>query len=115
MNPAIFLAEMTALYTLWQAFPDGPLAFHSMLGLWVAWRCVLLGYERRGDWWPACLFGAGLGFMQSGCALMYVGNGRSFVCDAGTGLPITALIWATAAGLAAYYARRLRDRSTTRH
>lgn len=104
--PVAFLAELTALYTLWQAFPDGPLAFHAMLGLWVTWRCLLLGWQRRGQWWPVCLYGAFLGLMQSGCALMYVGDGRSFVCDSGTGLPITPLIFACACGLASYYARK---------
>lgn len=114
MRPAVFLAELTALYTLWQAFPDGPLAFHAMLGLWVAWRCYCVGAERGGDWWPAALFGVFLGLMQSGCALMYIGNGRSFVCDSGTGLPISAVVWAAAAALAAFYARKHHGRAAAR-
>ena len=114
MNPVVLVAELTALYTLWQAFPDGPLAFYVTVGVWVAWRMLLLGIERGEQWWPACLFGMGLGAMQAGCGLMYVGDGRSFICDKGTGLPITALVLAAAAGLAAYYARNKNGRAASR-
>lgn len=113
MTPAILLAELLALYTGWQAFADGPLAFYVSVGLWVAWRMFLIGRERGGDWWPVCLFGITLGLLQAGCGLAYVGDGRSFVCDAGTGLPISSLVLAIAAGVVTYYARRLHRGSTT--
>lgn len=106
MRPEAALAEIVALYTVWQAFPDGPLAFYVTVGVWVAWRMFLLGRERRGQWWPVCIFGIAMGLMQAGCGLLYVADGRSFVCDKGTGLPITPLVLAAAAGLAAYYARQ---------
>ena len=115
MKPAVLLASLLSAYCGWQAFSDGPLAFYVLIGLWVAGMCLWVGFEKRGDWWPVCLFGVWLGLMQSGCGLLYVGDGRSFVCDKGTGLPITALVLAVAAGLAAYYARNLHGRATSRH
>lgn len=114
MTPAALLAELLAVYYGWQFFGNGPLAFYVLMGTWVAWRMALLGAERRGDWWPVCLFGAALGLMQAGCGLMYAADGRSFVCDRGTGLPISALVLAMAAGLIAFYARRLR-RDESKH
>lgn len=108
MSPLVLLAELVSLYTVWQAFSDGPLAFYVTVGLWVAWRMVLLGWERGAEWHPVCAFGAILGVAQAGCGLMYVGDGRSFICDKGTGLPITPLILAGAAGLAAHYWRAQR-------
>lgn len=108
MNPLALLAELVAVYTVWQAFPNGPLAFYVTVGLWVAWRMVLLAREKGKEWRPVCLFGAVLGLSQAGCGLMYVGDGRSFICDKGTGLPITPLILAGAAGLAAHYWRAYR-------
>jgi len=109
------MAELLVVYCGWQLFSDGPLAFYVIMGLWVAYRMALLGYEKGREWWPACMFGAVLGLMQAGCGFAYTGDGRSFVCDKGTGLPITALVLASAAGIIAYYARRLHRGRTTRH
>lgn len=114
MKPAILLAELMAVYCGWQFFADGPLAFYVSIGLWLAWRMFLLGMERGEDWWPVCLFGAWLGLMQAGCGLAYAADGKSFVCDKGTGLPITSLVLAAAAGLVAFYARRLGHGRTDR-
>lgn len=114
MSPAILLAELLAVYCGWQFFADGPLGFYVLMGLFVAVLMLHVGMWKRGDWWPVCIFGAWLGLMQAGCGLAYLGDGRSFLCDKGTGLPITALVLAVAAGLAAFYARRLRGRSTAR-
>lgn len=111
MTPAILLGELVVLYTIWQAFPDGPLAFYVTVGLWVAWRMLLIGLERGGDWWPVSILGVLLGLLQAGCGMAYVADGRSFVCDKGTGLPITPLVLSLAAGLATYYARRIRHES----
>jgi hypothetical protein len=105
-KPEALLAELVALYTIWQAFPDGPLAFYVSVGVWVAWRMLVIGKEHGRDWWPVCALGAVLGMLQAGCGLAYVGDGRSFICDKGTGLPITPLVLAAAAGLAAHYARK---------
>jgi hypothetical protein len=106
VSPLALLAELVAVYTVWQAFPDGPLAFYVTVGVWVVWRMVVTAREHDRDWWPVCLFGALLGLMQAGCGLAYVADGRSFVCDGGTGLPITPLVLAGAAGLAAHYVRK---------
>lgn len=113
MKPEGFLASLVAVYCGWQAFADGPLGFYVLMGLWVVFVTAWIGFEKRGEWWPACLFGAWLGLMQSGCGLMYIGDGRSFLCDKGTGLPITALVLAVAAGLAAYYARKKKHGGAT--
>lgn len=113
MTPAILMLELLAVYCGWQFFADGPLAFYVTVGLWVAWRMVLLGFERRGAWWPACLFGVWLGLMQAGCGLAYVADGRSFLCDKGTGLPVSLLVLAVACGVMVFYARRLYRGSTT--
>lgn len=106
MKPEVYLGELVALYTLWQAFADGPLAFYVTVGVFVAWRSIVVGWEHGRDWWPAAGVGVVLGLMQSGCALMYVGDGRSFVCDAGSGLPITPIVLAAACGVATFYARK---------
>jgi hypothetical protein len=111
MTPAVLMAELLAVYCGWQFFDDGPLAFYVMMGLWVAWRMFLLNRERGSEWAPACLFGAWLGLMQAGCGAAYVADGRSFLCDKGTGLPVSSLVLAVAAGITAYYARRLYGRA----
>ncbi len=113
MSPAILLLELLVVYCGWQFFADGPLALYVLMGLFVAVVMIHIGMWKRGDWWPVCLFGAWLGLMQAGCGAMYVGDGRSFVCDKGTGLPITALVLAVAAGVASFYARRLKRGGTT--
>ena len=111
MTPAGLIAELLVVYYGWQFFGNGPLAFYVLMGLWVAWRMALLGSERGGEWRPACLFGVVLGLMQAACGAAYVADGRSFLCDKGTGLPISSLVLAIAAGLIAFYARRLDRKS----
>lgn len=114
MTPVVLIAELLVVYSGWQFFADGPLAFYVLMGLWVAWRMLLLGLDRGGDWWPACLFGVMLGLMQAACGAAYAADGRSFLCDKGTGLPISSLVLALAAGLIAYYAQRMRRDRTSR-
>lgn len=114
MTPAILVAELLAVYTGWQFFADGPLAFYVSVGLWVAWRMFLQGLAWGREGWPACLFGVVLGLMQAGCGAAYIADGRSFLCDKGTGLPISSLVLALAAGVIAYYARRMRRARTSR-
>lgn len=106
MKPEVYLGELVALYTLWQAFPDGPLAFYVCMGVFVAWRSLVFGWERGGEWWPACAVGVVLGLLHAGCGLTYAGDGRSFICDTGSGLPITPIVLAAACGVATYYARK---------
>lgn len=101
----MLLIELLALYWGWQFFSDGPLAFYIAMGLWVAWRLALLAIERGKPWRPVCFFGMFLGLSQAGCGLTYAADGRSFVCDKGTGLPISSLVLAGAAGVAIYYWR----------
>jgi hypothetical protein len=100
VTPKILLPALVVLYTAWQFFPDGPLAFYVSTGLFVA----LVSIATRD--WPMAVFGSALGLMHSGCGLMYVGDGRSFVCDSGTGLPITSLVLAGGVGLGVHYWRR---------
>jgi hypothetical protein len=104
-TPSALLCELLALYYGWTAFQDGPLAFYVSVGLWVAWRCWLLYLEHGRGWLPVCVYGAGLGLMQASCGLMFAADGRSFVCDSGTGLPISALVLAGGASVAAHYLR----------
>jgi hypothetical protein len=100
VSPRALLLALVVLYTAWQLFPDGPLAFYVSSGLFV----VLVSVATRD--WPIAVFGSALGLMQAGCGLMYVGDGRSFVCDSGTGLPITSLVLAGGVGLGFHYWRR---------
>lgn len=97
VSPKALLLSLVALYTGWQAFPDGPLAFYVSTGLFV----VVVSIATQD--WPIAVFGSALGLMQSACGLMYAGDGRSYVCDSGTGLPITPLVLSSGAGLALYY------------
>jgi len=64
-----------------------------------------MGHEKGRKWWPACAFGSVLGLMQAGCGAAFIGDGDSFLCDKGTGLPISSLVLAAAAGLVFHYAR----------
>lgn len=105
-SPAALLCELLALYYGWTAFNDGPLAFYVSAGLWVAWRCWLTYLEGGREWLPVAAYGAGLGLMQAGCGLTYAADGRSFICDSGTGLPISALVLAGGASVAAHYVRK---------
>lgn len=106
MQPMVLLAELMALYYGWTLFADGPLAFYVLAGLFIAWRLACIAHERGRDWWPVCGFGAALALMQSTCGMLYAADGRSFVCDSGTGLPISALVLAGGAALTAHYVRR---------
>jgi hypothetical protein len=103
VSPLALLACLVALYTGWQLFPDGPLAFYVSTGAFV----VAVSVASRS--WPVGLFGTVLGAMHAGCGLMYVGDGRSFVCDRATGLPITPLVLSAGAGIAVYYVGRKKN------
>ena len=102
----MLLAVLTATYAGWQLFEDGPLAFYVSVGLLIAVLLRMVWTARGKEWRPVCLFGISLGLMQAGCGAAFSGNGRSFVCDSGTGLPISAIVFAGAFGLAVYYAAR---------
>lgn len=115
MNPLTLFAELLIVYTGWQLFPDGPLAFYTLMGVWVALLMFRLAFTLKGDWWPVCLFGVFLGLSQSVCGLAYVGDGRSFLCDKGTGLPITPLVMGAAIGILFYLTWRRHGSTTAKH
>jgi len=109
MNPLTLLGALTLTYAGWQAFSDGPLAFYVMAGLLIALLLWVIGKEKRGNWWPVCLFGMSLGGMQAGCGLLYAGDGKSFICDSGTGLPLSLVTMGAASLLAGWLTKKPRQ------
>lgn len=109
MNPATLLGALTIAYAGWQVFDDGPMAFYVMAGLLIAGLLWQIARDNGGQWWPVCVFGIVLGFMQAGCGVMYsVLDGRSFICDAGTGLPLSLATMGAASMLAGWLATKAR-------
>lgn len=77
--------------TAWQLFPDGPLAFYITQGLLITMLCIQLA--RKSPLWPVYLYGALMAFMTSACGGMYAGHadGYHFLCDKGTGIPLSSI------------------------
>lgn len=100
MSPAWLLVVITATYTVWQIFSDGPQAFYVSCGVLVAVLLLEIGRLRGGDWWPVCWYGAALGATQAACGSLFAGDGSTFICDSGTGVPISLMTF-TAGGFVA--------------
>jgi hypothetical protein len=108
MSPLTLLGCLTLTYAGWQVFDDGPLAFYVSAGLLIVVLLWKIGSDHGGTWWPVCVFGIALGLMQAGCGMLYAGDGRSFICDAGTGLPLSLVVMGAASIIAGWLTRKAR-------
>lgn len=94
----------------WQLFPDGPLAYYMLTGLLIGWLCLQIAAHKGGRWWAVYGLGAGVGFLATTCGGLYAikADARAFLCDKGTGLPVSLFIGLAAIAVAVYV---LRDKS----
>jgi len=85
------VALMVFAMTGWQFFSDGPLANYIISALLVAYLCARAAW--RSPMWPAYGYGVAMALMTAGCGGMYAtqADGYSFLCDKGTGLPISLI------------------------
>ena len=86
------LAVVAAATFLWQAFPDGPLAFYIINALFVAFLCVRAALKEP-MWWQVYAYGAVMALLTAGCGGLFIAkaDGAAFLCDKGTGLPVSLI------------------------
>lgn len=92
--------------TAWQLFPNGPLAFYITQGLLITMLCIQLA--RKSKLAVVYLYGAFMAFMTSACGGMYAGyaDGYHFLCDKGSGIPISSISLGSAILIALYLWRK---------
>lgn len=76
----------------WQLFHDGPLANYIITGLVLAALCGRLALRSKKHA-IVYLYGGAMGLMTSGCGGMFSmkADGYRFLCDKGTGLPVSMI------------------------
>lgn len=102
------LAALVFTYAGWQLFPDGPLAFYALCGLLVALLC--LQQARRpgiGRMWAVYAYGIAMGLGTTTCGGLYAAqaDGYHFLCDKGSGVPISLISGGLALAVAVYILR----------
>jgi hypothetical protein len=83
------LAIIVAANMVWPAFKDGPRAFYVISALLIVYLCVLLAWKSK--LWPVFLYGALMALMTAGCGAFFEADGSRFVCDSGTGAPVSLI------------------------
>ena len=91
MKPVHLLLAVVFVFTGWQLFPDGPLAYYILSALLGVVLLTLVGAALGGDWALVCAYGAIVYAMTAGCGSLFAASadGFHFLCDRGTGLPVS--------------------------
>lgn len=105
------LAAVAAVFMGWQLFDDGPLAYYIGAGLLIAALSIERAFTSPGRTWAVYAFCACEGITTSACGGMYVAHAdaRHFLCDRGSGLPVSLFSGLLALACAAYLLRGKRD------
>lgn len=87
------LVGVAAVFMGWQLAPDGPLAYYIGAGLLIAWLALERAVTAPGKAWAVYAYAAFCGLSTSTCGAMYAAgaDARHFLCDRGTGLPVSLL------------------------
>lgn len=101
------LFAFAAVYLGWQFFEDGPLAYYIATALLVAGMSVRLA-TKEPELVLAYACGTVLALLTAGCGALYsVGaSGKEFLCDKGTGLPVSMVSGAVILVVAALMLRK---------
>lgn len=91
----------------WQLFEDGPLAYYIEAALLIAALSIRLAFNEP-ELALAYACGAVLALLTAGCgALFSIGaSGKEFLCDKGTGLPVSMVSGAIILVVAALMLRK---------
>jgi hypothetical protein len=100
------LAAFAVYAFAWQLFSNGPLAFYVIAGVTTAWLCIELAIKSERKLWPVFGLGAAMAFLTSGCGALFVANtdGFRFMCDQGSGLPVSIISGLCFVGVLVYVA-----------
>lgn len=98
------LLLFVAVYMGWQLLPNGPLAYYVAQAALSCLLALQVGYWLTGAAWVVYLFGAALAASTAGCGALFAAqaDARHFLCDAGTGLPVSSFTGALALLVALY-------------
>ncbi len=101
------LFAFAAVFLGWQLFEDGPLAYYIAAALLIAGLCVKLAIKEP-ELALAYACGTVLALLTAGCgALFSLGaSGKEFLCDKGTGLPVSMVSGAVLLVVAALMLRK---------
>jgi hypothetical protein len=85
------LAVIVTAGMAWQLFSNGPLAFYISSALLIVYLCALLAW--KSPLWPIFLYGGLMSLMTAGCGAMFAtrADGAKFLCDAGSGAPVSLI------------------------
>jgi hypothetical protein len=116
MSPIWVLAAMVSTWMGWALFSDGPLAYYMAAGALLALLSYLLK-DRGGAWVPVAWYGVSIGSLVFTCGGLYgaEADGYSFLCDKGTGLPVSTFTGLGAVIAARAIYRKQRHATTTPH
>ena len=87
------LSGVVVVFMGWQLFDDGPLAYYIGAGLLIGWLATERAITAPGKAWAVYAYAAACGLSSSACGAMYAAgaDARHFLCDRGTGLPVSLL------------------------
>lgn len=107
MKSYLLLVGTMLVFTGWQFFADGPLAYYIASAGFGGLVLLYVGLKERGDVLPVALYSAAVHFMTAGCGALYATkmDGYHFVCDRGTGLPVSGVTLVAGLLLAAWLTR----------
>ena len=102
-----WLVAIMATFMGWQVWPNGPLAYYITAALLTCALFLHAAWVRGGRWWAVFGYGAFLSASTAGCGALYAAHadGRHFVCDRGSGLPVSLLSGVLGIAVAVYLLR----------
>jgi len=82
---------MLLVYMGWQLFADGPLAYYIAAAAFTGALCIRAAWGRGARAWAVFGYGALMAGLTAGCGVFYAAHadGRHFLCDRGSGLPVS--------------------------
>lgn len=112
MRPITFLLAVMLVFTGWQLFPNGPLAYYVLSALALMFTLIWIATRVGRECALVALYGALQSGMTAACGGMYASSmdGFHYLCDRGTGLPVSGITLTTGLLLAAWLTRSGRNR-----
>lgn len=99
-----WFVAFAATFMGWQVFEDGPLAYYIAAALLTCALCLRAAQGRGRRAWAVFGYGAFLSACTAGCGALYAAHadGRHFLCDRGSGLPVSLVSGLAGIAVAVY-------------
>ena len=99
-----WFVAFVATFMGWQLFQDGPLAYYITAAVLTSALCIRSAWGRGVRAWAVFGYGAAMSGLTAGCGAMFAthADGVHFLCDRGSGLPVSLVSGISGIAVAVY-------------